>query len=399
MMKYGTAHFIRNVDAEVYVLIIDEITLPVAVPRDTDTNCYVCSPTAHYVDYARYESGQLKNSPLRFVLHSLLNFLSVWAQIGEIERVVYVNNWFLSTNLYPLLTEEQITQITDLIKTSFPDHVIIMRSLNRYTNYSFINTLQQIGYQRIVSRQIYVTNHAIPTYRKKKDFKNDLKFLDRTDRKVIYGSKLDDNRLARVLKLYNDLYLDKYTHLNPQFSIEFMRLVHDHNLMTFLAVSNDTGDKEEVFDAVLGYFRREGQMTTPIFGYDTAKPSSAGLYRLLSTLLVLESERFGCILNQSSGASKFKRTRGCTPLIEYSLFYSDHTTKRQKLGWKVLKNLINAIAEPVMVRNQLQRYSRRSLRLVLTKPGLLLWQISTPAQTIHEPILPECYGAESFTED
>lgn len=353
MMQYGTARFIKNVDAEVYVIIVDNIALPVITPRTTSINCYVCSPTAHYITYARYESASLRNGPLQVVLYCLFRFLSIFMWACEMEKVVYVNNWLLSTNLYPVLSDSQVAKITDLVKRSFPDRVIIMRSLNDYTNRGLIEKLQIQGYQRIVSRQVYITNPAHSTYQKKKDFKNDYKFFNKTCYKIIRGNELNESDIGRVVKLYNDLYLQKYTHLNPQFSAEFIKLVIDHNLMTILCYSRNHGIDSESIDAVLGYFRKDGQMTTPIFGYDTAKPPSEGLYRLLSTLLVLESEKWTSILNQSSGASKFKMARGCTPHIEYSLFYDIHTSWRQRLGWTVVPTLVNSIAEPIMVRYQL----------------------------------------------
>ena len=109
--------------------------------------------------------------------------------------------------------------------------------------------------------------------------------------------------------------------------------------------------KDNKINAVLGYYKRNHVMTTPIFGYDTTLPKDEGLYRMLSAQLVLESEQNGCTINMSSGASKFKIYRGAISSIEYSALYCSHLPFYRKLGYRLLFFVINKIAIP-MIKSQ-----------------------------------------------
>lgn len=96
--------------------------------------------------------------------------------------------------------------------------------------------------------------------------------------------------------------------------------------------------------AVLGYYTRNGTMTTPIFGYAADGSEDKGLYRMMSARLVLEAENNGCVLNNSSGASKFKMWRGAEPSVEYSALYHAHLSPRRRAGYLLLEFIVNGIA-------------------------------------------------------
>ena len=347
-LRDGCSHYIANVKVDLYILIDGDLVLPISVPCGNTDNCYVCSPHEHYITYTLFELSVIGSKAIIFILRALIKSLSFWLKWGRIGQVVYINNWFLSTNLFPEIGPQQLADVTKFIKERFPGRAILIRSLTPYTNYYLMDNLRALGYDMTLSRQLYITDPKRPDYRKKRDFKSDERLFRKTNYEVINADAIEPGDYNRIIELYNALYVRKYTQLNPLFTREFIALAIRENVLTIKALR-----KNGRIDAVLGYFCRNGVMTTPLFGYDTSIDTKVGLYRLISNLLVKESEKQECILNQSSGASKFKMTRGCQPYLEYTAVYTKHVSLRQRMVWQSLCYLLRLIAEPLMLKFKL----------------------------------------------
>lgn len=346
MIKDGVKKYIKNIDTNLKILKIDDILLPVNNNYAEHKNSYTSSLYAHYVSYTKEELYELKNPALEFILKTVLDILGSFYKLFKIDKVVYVNNWFLSTNLYLELTKEQYKRITDFFKEKYPKHAVVFRSLNENLLNREISYLKDLGYKMLGSRQVYIFDYNKRACLKGKD-KNklykDIRLLKNSEYKVI---DMENSYTKQTLKLYNQLYFDKYSKYNPQFSEEYIKLCNENNLLNFKLLS-----KDNKINAVLGYYKRNHVMTTPIFGYDTTLPKDEGLYRMLSAQLVLESEQNGCTINMSSGASKFKIYRGAISSIEYSALYCSHLPFYRKLGYRLLFFVINKIAIP-MIKSQ-----------------------------------------------
>ena len=94
---------IRNVRTEMQVLDTGRHTFPVSVNTGDERpeNSYVVSPLTAYSGYARDELERNDVGwfapPLRF----LTDVSGAWLSAARIDRLVQVNNWLLSTNIYP----------------------------------------------------------------------------------------------------------------------------------------------------------------------------------------------------------------------------------------------------------------------------------------------------------
>jgi len=94
---------------------------------------------------------------------------------------------------------------------------------------------------------------------------------------------------------------------------------------------------------VVGFTCRNGIMTCSLFGYDKVIPSQVALYRLLSTLLMLEAKERDLIFHQSAGASTYKKIRKAQDCIEYIAIYDKHLSLKQRLPWLLLTKLCNTL--------------------------------------------------------
>lgn len=150
------------------------------------------------------------------------------------------------------------------------------------------------------------------------------------------------------LSLYKLLYLEKYSYHNPQFTERFIAAAMASGTLRLYGLR-----KEGRLNAVMGYFCRNGIMTTPLFGYDTAVPQSVGLYRMLSACLIGQARENGHLLHESAGAAQFKRNRGAVADFEYSAVYERHLPWGRRWCWLLLDRLLNRAGVPLMRRMKL----------------------------------------------
>ncbi|MBS4168433.1 hypothetical protein [Parachlamydia sp. AcF125] len=344
LVKNGVTPYIDNVDAEMQLLKVNDHILPLVIAKDTYSGSYVCSPYGHYISYASQSLHLIEGKWVQSFAKNALSGFGKILKAGKINQVVYVNNWLFSTDLYPTeFTPEEIDLISHTLKNLFPSHAIAFRSINSYTNALSLKALKDNDFDMIVSRQVFLTDTKNEQVFKTRIFKSDLKLLRESEYEILNENQLADEEYERVLYLYSQLYIDKYSDLNPKLNLHFLKHLIKENLMHFRVLK-----KEGKIDGVVGYYMRNGLMTSPFFGYDAQLPTSTGLYRLLSTILTLEAKEKGLILHQSSGASFYKKVRRAESYLEYMAIYAQHLPYMRKLPWFLLKHTMNSIAIPFM---------------------------------------------------
>ncbi len=332
LIQEGVTPYVANVATRMCVLRVDDLVLPFTVNDGERGNSYVASPYTHYVSYAKEEVHLVGNRFVRWGVRTVLGVLGVWMRFGRVDKVVHVNNWLVSTNLYPAMAAEQREAVTDALRRRYPGHALVFRSVHRHRSSVVFDALRSIGYDAVMSRQIYMFDTGDDRNYRRRPFKCDQRLLRRSAYRVGSTSDLTPDDGARLRELYGLLYLDKYSRLNPQYTSEFFALAIREGLFDFRAFRDPAGR----IDAFLGAFERGGETTTPMVGYDTELPQRTGLYPLVSTVISTMARDKGVALNLSSGAAEFKRMRGGEPVAEYSLVLVDHLPIRGRVHWKLL---------------------------------------------------------------
>ncbi|MBY0123847.1 hypothetical protein [Bacillus sp. S/N-304-OC-R1] len=342
ILRNGVEHYIKNVRAEVYLLEIDNLVIPVTVnDKEFDTS-YVCSPYTHYISYAKEELWELNMPRIEKPLSKVIDGIGFIFRQTSINKIVSVNNWFLSTNLYFPLSSKQIQRITAFLTERFPKHTIQFRSISKALYPEMFEGFERNSYQRIMSRSVYLflpERFREISKKRKRDFYRDQALLENSPYKVVEGT---EEMIPWIKSHYEQLYIEKYSEHNPQFTLDFFKNLLDHQLMEFkLLKQNDS------YDGVIGYFYRDGILTTPIFGYEMEKGQTNGLYRILSYLIASEVLEKDYIGHFSAGAGNFKRNRGALQEIEYTFFYNKHLPFRSRWIWSFLKRLMDSVVEPM----------------------------------------------------
>ncbi|MEN1937759.1 hypothetical protein AAIE21_19705 [Paenibacillus sp. 102] len=345
LFQNGVTAFIENVNTQLFLLEIDDLILPVTVNNEGFENSYVCSPYTHYISYALEELWELKKPWLEKLLTYPIHLIGSWLRRTNINKVIVVNNWMLSTNLYHSINKQQIEQVTNLLIEKFPEHTILFRSLNSELYPTITQALSTVGYNKIMSRSVYLFNPK--DYKKmnrkaRKDLLNDKSLLKKSNYEIITNEELTKEDILQISELYNQLYIEKYSDHNPMFTPAYFWNALQHHLFEMKVIK-----KEGKIDGVIAYFIRDGVMTTPILGYDTNSDQQQGLYRILSFLITIDSIEKNLICHCSAGAGEFKRNRGAQQQIEYSYIYNAHLPRNQQRVWKILGWILNTCIEPM----------------------------------------------------
>lgn len=340
----GPARYIANVhQTEMRAVRVENTVLPITLSRYHPDNSYVCSPYTHYITYGQEEFRTLKSPVIEAGLRGLFIPIGWFFRRSAFDQVVFVNNWLLSTNLYPALTPAAAGAVLDALIAAFPDRAIVFRSLDTAANPALCAALQARGCQLTFSRQVYYQAVQSAWVQRKQQFRFDRKHLERTPYQVVEAPELPADSAGRIVELYSALYLRKYSAYNPQFTPDFIRLALDQQLLTIKAFAHAGR-----LDAVLGYFERRGLITPPLFGYDTALPQKLGLYRLLSARTSLDALARGWDVHFSGGVGPFKRLRGGVAALEYNGVYIRHLPAARRRPWQFLQALMDRIAVPII---------------------------------------------------
>jgi hypothetical protein len=348
MVKKGPGYFIDGLQTEMMVIQLGDLVFPVTINDQEYQNSYVCSPYNHYITYAKEELKNLKSPILEGILEQVLNLVGRFLKAGKINRVIIVNNWLISTNLYPMVSEGQILEIVSFLQKRFPGHSILFRSLSPFKNLHLPNIFTRAGGKLLMSRQVYFLDPNNSRVWTNKSYKRDLSHYKKSIPEMGGPESISKEDYSRIVQLYRLLYIDKYSVHNPLFNAHLVELAHQKQILE-LKVFREGG----VIQGVLGFFIRHGQMTTPLFGYDTTLPLDRGLYRVLSTHLVHEAKARNLFLHQSSGAAEFKRSRGAVAELEFTAIFDSHLPFYRRWTWNFLRALINGVGSKLLERYEL----------------------------------------------
>lgn len=331
IVSKGPSSFLDNAKVRMEALLIDGKLVPLVISEKIEGNSNVCSAYAHHYSYPCHEFEK-RFGRLRFALiKGPIAMLGGLLRAGRIDRIVFANNWLLTTNPRHRLSAAQIAALTEFLIRRYPDSAIVFRSVNRRCDPGGFDALRANRYRLIPSRRVYLVDTSSERYLQRRDFRVDLGKLKATDYSVLDGSSDLTPYASQIAKLFRELYIGKHSPLNPQYNTEFFSLILKANFMTHRAFVRDGS-----VGAYVSYFVEDNVMTGSVIGYDLALPRKLGLYRMGFALLIAEAARHKMLLNLSAGAGYFKMLRGAVPVQEYEAVYDRHLPMDRRLAWTAL---------------------------------------------------------------
>jgi hypothetical protein len=332
IVKNGAGSYVDNANVRMRALVIGRKVLPLVISERVDSNSNVCSAYAHYFEYALQEIAKRYRRVPFGLFKPLSSLLGAVLRRGSIDRLVFVNNWLLTTNPSHGLSSAQIAALTAYLTQRYPDSAIVFRSVNPLVDRPGLDALRTNGYRLIPSRRVYMLDTGSQRYLERSNARLDLRRLGETSYSIVGCPEALAPHASRIASLYRELYLGKYSSLNPQFNSDFISLTLNERFLTYRALIEDGR-----VDAFIGYFERDGVMTGALLGYDLQRPRSLGLYRLAFALMIAEAAKRKAWLNISAGGGDFKMLRGAVRVQECDAVYDRHLPAHRRLLWAGLQ--------------------------------------------------------------
>lgn len=348
LIERGTTFAAPNLDADLGVAVVDGVVVPFTVSREREGQSYIVSPFTHYISYGAEEIEKLETPALERPLQRVVAGLGRAFRRARFDRVVYVDNWLTSTTLHALLFRDAWEALVDALRERFPDHVIVVRGVDRRTSAALRDDLDALGARFVFSRRVLFQDPKDAL--RHRDGRKDQRLLDRAlasgDYCVVDLRELDDPGLSRVRDLYDLLYVEKWSRHNPQLTRDYVI----HTIRCGFLQGQALVSREGSIDGAFAAWVRHGLYYVPVLGYDTRLPQERGLYRMLAALSSADALARGVLVHDSAGVSDFKQNRGAVPELEHLAVFDRHLPRRRRAPWRALGALMDHLGAPLIER-------------------------------------------------
>jgi hypothetical protein len=342
--RAGTQAFITNTTSRMMLVQSGLHSLPVTVDDGGYGRSYVASPHSAYVLYAREEIDIVGLVKGRRLATTALGVLDALLCAARINRAVHIDNWLLSTNLHGDWDGAGLTDIRRLLAERFPTHFLILRSLDAWSCPRLLQAAREDGWVLLPARQVWVVDDLAREWRPRNNFANDRRALAKSGLTIEDAGPFDAADRVRVAELYEMLYIQKYSALNPVFTPDFIALTQTTGLLHYRVARDQAGR----IMAVAGMLARGQVMTPPVVGYDITRPRADALYRVASFLFSEWAMARGLRLHGSAGAADFKRRRGARGVIEYMAVHARHLDIGRRAAVRLLARQLERLVVPMM---------------------------------------------------
>jgi len=339
---------IRNLRTDFVLYQQDSVLVPTSVNEAHPDNCWVVSPLTQIIGYAQDELPKIGSVIVRALSRWLIAALAMPLRLARLDRLQVFNNQCLSTNLYA--DEWQRLNLRSLRQQAlqkYPGHTLMLRSLNATQHAYLMHRAEADGWRPVVTRQVYLYQDRAHWWARHNAQMDD-RLLQQNDWRFQPLDADNSAQMARAEQLYNQLYLDKYSRHNVQFSADWLRTFSAAGLVELYGLFY-----QDELVGIAGLYGVDQTVTAPLIGYDTERPKHLALYRRLIAFVIRYAMDRQLTLNLSAGSADFKRRRGGIAAIEYSYVYVRHLGLYRRAVWGLLSWLSQHFYRPLLERFKL----------------------------------------------
>jgi len=348
--EYEASSLIGGLKTKFDFYEIDKEFVLATVTDKVEPNSYVASPFSLIIDYSEDELIKIESKIQRTFSYGLIKTFASFLYFSNLDKAQTLNNYLLSTNFFSKAWE--LLDIELLEKEAierYPTHALIIRSVNKIQNPKLYANLKENGWIAITSRQVYLFNEH-ERWHKSHNVKIDKKLLNSKRYTFHKVTTENESNFKETERLYNLLYLEKYSKHNIHFKAKYLELLVERGFLDLYLLRDEVNQK---YVGVVGMTLEDGVMTVPIVGYETKYSQKEALYRRLIIFAIEHAFKKEALLNLSSGAPMFKKLRGATAHMEYMMVKISYLPVRQRVGWRLIAFLSQWFYAPLLKRLKL----------------------------------------------
>jgi hypothetical protein len=337
------ADIVKNTTFSTHVLQLEDRAFCVIAP--TTSSCWLTSLATTYGKSARDEVVREVSGVQGAGFNAISHLTEGLLRVARADQAVYPNHLLFSTSLYGDWNGKDLPQVLSALRGAFPDRAIIWRSLTNEDNATLVARMSALGGRKLLSRIVWRIADTETDWAPRRDARDDRRLAGSQGLHIVSASSPSEADLARVAQLYADLYRNKYSRTNPDYSEAFLRAAIESGVLTLRLIRNEAN----VIEAFAGEHAYQGTLVNPMLGYDRTLPQSRGLYRIAMAASAERALAEGLVINYSAGAAAFKRNRGARPALEFSMVFDDHLPPWRRSAYRALAAGLDAMA-PMLER-------------------------------------------------
>lgn len=331
LLKNEPSSLISNLKTQSIVITKGSQTLFATVNDKEYDNTHLCSPYNIYIGYAKLSAKNFERRWIRFFIYGFTTLFGKAFKSLRINKVIQLNNTFSTINLQPENSVSLFPDIIQKLTQRFPQHAIIWPRINALLDSDLCKLLKANHFHFVPTKIVHIY-HENQNYIKRSHTKRDLSLLKKSDYAIARHHDLTPQDLQRIHQLYEMLFIQKHAGYNPQLTLKYFEACHQHRWFEFTALRNKAGD----IDAFISQAKLNGIMICGPLGYDIAKPTKLGLYRMIIGASLDNAYQAQCTYNLGSGNELFKLNRGSDRQMEYNAVYYHHLPFYRQIPWKIL---------------------------------------------------------------
>jgi len=173
----------------------------------------------------RDEGGKICHDGWRSVFGPAVDGLGGMLKLAQIEKVVFVNDWLISTNPTVRLTRDEMRAVTACLADAYPSYSFVFKSIAAPDRLAPEDRWSPADFGLFA----YKTNfHIAPTSKKTRNNAGDLALLRKKPFQLQELEHAEEADLDRFVALYEALYA-KYTRTHPRLNREWFRQAVNNN--------------------------------------------------------------------------------------------------------------------------------------------------------------------------
>lgn len=340
LLAEGADRLLANAGgAELRAVDVAGVRVPLAVCPDTSPRASILQPTAHYLDYPSIEIAKVSSFWTESRLKLATQPLRQLFKIGGIDRVAYLNHW-LTTAAPPIrASTAELRRSFAEIAGDYPGHAVVIPNVVPALHGDYPNRLEAAGCLLIPSRVVWIYDPAKSrlgsAFQNRRHSMNKARRARESLAPGMVGRKELCRRLDEVHRLYRELYIDRYSRLNPQYTETFFaRLIESPAIEATGWVDPD--DRLEMFSLDRTV---EGAMVWSVKGHSLEAVRPRRLNGACFGHYIVRADAEGGPSNWGGGSGQFKRQRGAEPAQEFDAVYLRHLKKGRRMPWQILRRL------------------------------------------------------------